>query len=165
MPVAMRKMPSDEGFMFHFDYWGFEDQAELKVGSADRDNTATFNQSMLAKFEPPLLLHGDWSPNLSRRFLPSFFDKRDFSCPDGTTSCDSINRPNTCCANGLTCNTIENTGLGDVGCCAGSSCFGQVSQCQEGYTACPGDQGGGCCVPGYVCNGDVGCKSPHQRGN
>lgn len=52
------------------------------------------------------------------------------------------------------------TGAGDVGCCPqGQRCSGVIGKCREGYTACLGELGGGCCIPGYECVRG-GCMSP-----
>ena len=53
---------------------------------------------------------------------------------------------------------VQDTGLGPVGCCPkGTSCSGGVSGCTDGSTGCASDIGGGCCIPGFVCQG-VGCE-------
>ncbi|KAI9796882.1 MAG: hypothetical protein M1833_005931 [Piccolia ochrophora] len=132
------------------------------------------NGSIILPYRAPFVLHtdGESSMNpLSGRSLSdfawSFFRspaashkrvvKRDFRCPPDTSSCSSIERPNSCCAPGDTCEVIEDTGLGDVGCCSRSrGCAGEVVDCDNGLTECPGSMGGGCCLPGYVCVG-VGC--------
>ena len=151
MPNAVRKMSIDQGEMFFPEYWGFQSLEEIEQHSQPALNT-----SMEEPFQAPFLVHSDGRSSLYLfgRYAEAPSDKRDFACPVGTFSCTSISRPNSCCANGLQCNLIANTGLGDVGCCAGSSCSG-VATCQSGYTACPND-GGGCCIPGYQCAG-VGC--------
>lgn len=83
---------------------------------------------------------------------------RQWSCPTGTNSCDGIGYPNSCCASGETCVEITDTGLGSVGCCpSGSSCGGSITNCAPGNTPCASDIGGGCCIPGFVCQG-VGCE-------
>ncbi|KAH8881586.1 hypothetical protein GQ53DRAFT_848148 [Thozetella sp. PMI_491] len=82
---------------------------------------------------------------------------RQWSCPTGTQSCSSIGFPNSCCATGETCVKITDTGLGSVGCCpTGSTCGGTITNCAPGNTPCASDIGGGCCIPGFVCQG-VGC--------
>ena len=164
-PHALRKMSSDKGQMFLLEYWGFNrDERRIKQSLAaghtvdqkgERIGTLE-NITQIRLPQPHLLLHTDRLPAISNRFSRSPLEKRDFRCPTGTTSCTSINRPNSCCANGLQCNIITDTGFGDVGCCADSSCSGEVTGCQEGYTSCPANQGGGCCIPGYACSG-VGC--------
>ena len=88
----------------------------------------------------------------------SILQGRQWSCPGGTNSCSNIGFPNSCCATGETCVKITDTGLGSVGCCpSGSNCGGSISNCAPGNTPCASDIGGGCCIPGFVCQG-VGCK-------
>ncbi|OAA68675.1 hypothetical protein SPI_00870 [Niveomyces insectorum RCEF 264] len=83
--------------------------------------------------------------------------RRQWGCPTGTTSCEAIGYPYSCCTNGETCYKVEDKGLGPVGCCpSGSTCGGAVLSCPSDSTACPSDLGGGCCIAGYVCAG-VGC--------
>lgn len=97
---------------------------------------------------------------LLRRVIAAL-EGRDWSCPGGTSSCTNIGYPNSCCPTGETCVVIQDTGLGPVGCCpTGSSCGGTISGCAAGNTPCGSDIGGGCCIPGYVCQG-VGCKWSH----
>lgn len=84
-------------------------------------------------------------------------EKRDWACPTGTNSCESIGYPNSCCQADETCVVVTDTGLGNVGCCpSGQTCSGAVSNCTNGSTACPSSLGGGCCIAGYICEG-VGC--------
>lgn len=149
-PVGVRKMSDDEGEMFFLEYWGFE------VEGREEEGTDVWNNS--SAIQPPFALHADPMPGLSPRFAKHLFAKRAFNCPSGTNSCEGIGRPNSCCPNGLTCNLITDSGLGDVGCCEGNSCAGQVVSCMEGYSPCNVNQGGGCCIPEYRCEG-VGCKS------
>ncbi|MCJ1283922.1 hypothetical protein MMC26_003253 [Xylographa opegraphella] len=165
-------MTTDEGEMFFLEYWRFEGEGGdvvdelLKRGISNNEtpdgHLDGFNGSMLQSHKPPLLQHESHEvsqrPLLARYFSPQRAQlyPRDFICPTGTSDCSYINQPNSCCENGLTCNIVPNTGLGVVGCCAGSSCSGQVASCPDSYTSCPSSQGGGCCIPGYVCSG-VGC--------
>ncbi|GAW18560.1 hypothetical protein ANO14919_080380 [Xylariales sp. No.14919] len=83
---------------------------------------------------------------------------RDFTCPDGTHVCSNINEPNYCCTDGTTCFVVENApDAGNVGCCPdGETCGGSVAACANGNTACPAEEGGGCCISGFVC-ADIGC--------
>lgn len=88
----------------------------------------------------------------------ALLERRDWACPTGTSSCEAIGYPNSCCEDGEVCVEITDTGLGNVGCCPqGATCGGSVSQCSDGNTPCASDIGGGCCIPGFVCEG-VGCK-------
>ena len=158
IPVALRKMSDDPGEMFFLDYWGFRDESDIKRRSSpESELSAWTNGSFLLPPQRPLYAATE-PPSFVNRFLGRNLDKRDFSCPTNTFSCSSINRPNSCCPNGLKCNIVQDTGLGDVGCCGDSTCTGQVQGCPAEYTPCPVSQGGGCCVPGYQCSG-VGCKS------
>lgn len=89
----------------------------------------------------------------------AFLERRQWACPSGTSSCAAIGYPNSCCGERETCVKVADTGLGPVGCCpAGATCGGGISGCAAGSTACGSDIGGGCCIPGFVCQG-VGCKS------
>ncbi|KAI0965094.1 hypothetical protein F4678DRAFT_453829 [Xylaria arbuscula] len=83
---------------------------------------------------------------------------RDFNCPSGTHVCSNIDQPNYCCPDETTCFVVEGSpDAGNVGCCPdGQTCGGSVAACADGNTACPADEGGGCCIPGFVC-ADVGC--------
>ena len=103
---------------------------------------------------------GSWS--LYRRAIDALarLQGRDFSCPSGTHVCSNIDEPNYCCTDGTTCFVVENApDAGNVGCCPdGQNCGGSVAQCADGNTACPAEEGGGCCIPGFVC-ADIGCES------
>ncbi|KAI2625620.1 hypothetical protein GGR54DRAFT_508130 [Hypoxylon sp. NC1633] len=85
---------------------------------------------------------------------------RQFACPEGTHACANIGQPNYCCTTGTTCFVVTNApDAGNVGCCPdGQNCGVTVGACAGGATACSADQGGGCCIPGFVC-AEVGCVS------
>jgi hypothetical protein len=157
-PIGVKKMSLDEGEMFMLDNWIFaadtpSQQTEKRWDYDDFDNTTS--QAL-----PPLrpLAQSDW---LARMHIRDVLLNRQFKCPDGTTSCESIGAPDVCCGTGSTCIAVTgNSDAGDVGCCPdGQTCAGSVS-CDEasGYTSCPGSQNGGCCLPGFSCQG-IGCKS------
>lgn len=85
--------------------------------------------------------------------------RRQWSCPSGTSSCAAIGFQYYCCHTGEMCYKVT-SGAGPVGCCpSGATCGGSVGSCANGDTACPSALGGGCCIAGYVCQ-DVGCTSP-----
>ena len=181
-PIGVHKMSGDEGEMFFPEYWVFDEAEDastkvrerkrslsLRLPSVHEDRDALdswVNATELQPLQAPFTLHSDQqteSKGILRRFyrLPRamlyHLDERDFQCPGDTFSCTSINRPNSCCPTGESCQLIANTGLGDVGCCAqGQTCSAQVSSCQQGYKSCPGSSGGGCCIPGYDCV-SIGC--------
>lgn len=183
VPIAVRRMSNDQGEMFFPEYWQFESDANgaskleldrrrhtphslepLEEESAAR-NWA--NASMPQPLQAPFSLHTDRQldtrPLFSRllRSPGAIFarDTRDFACPNGTSACTSINRPNSCCAAGLVCQITTDSGLGDVGCCGpGQVCGDKVSGCPQEDLTCPDSLGGGCCIPGSVCI-NVGCES------
>lgn len=153
MPVGIKKMSGDPGEKFLLDYWQFDgDEAVVQMSG---------NASIPVDLAAPLHVHA--KPKHSKPILPrilgvSLFDKRAFECPAGSLACTSIDRPNSCCGEGSTCQLIQDIGLGDVGCCAADQiCGGSVSTCPDGgYTTCPQSQNGGCCLPGYACY-EEGC--------
>lgn len=181
-PITIRKMSGDKSEMFFPEYWQFEsgnnrasklelDGREptlrnLEPVEDERNVKDWANASIPQPLQAPFSLHTtrqlDKRPLLSRllRSPEAIFarDTRDFSCPGGTSSCASINRPNSCCASGLVCQLTTDSGLGDVGCCqTGQVCGQQVSGCPSQDLTCPDSLGGGCCIPGSVCAG-VGCE-------
>lgn len=187
-PVGVRKMNADEGEMFFPEYWLFHGAvahtplnvptdnrlpaSHLATEAQDSDLPENWNNAtVLYPLQAPLSLHHnpqiDPRPllprlgRLPRAILGQLNERDDFQCPGDTLSCTSINRPNSCCPIGESCQLIANAGLGDAGCCAGGqTCSQQVPGCQDGYRSCPGSPGGGCCIPGYECVG-VGCKLLH----
>ena len=182
VPIVVRKMSNDQGEMFFPEYWQFRSetngasQLELDrrkpiqrtLESLEDESLAKdwANASMPQPLQAPFSLHTDrqldTEPLFSRllRSPGAIFahDARDFQCPSGTSACTSINRPYSCCAAGLVCQLTTDSGLGDVGCCkSGQQCGDKVSGCAQGDVSCPDNLGGGCCIPGSVCDG-VGCE-------
>ncbi|KAF1983032.1 hypothetical protein K402DRAFT_456866 [Aulographum hederae CBS 113979] len=174
-PIAVRKMSNDPGEMFFLDYWEFgaqspgsptdsrKTESSADWSSVEDDPNSDTNATMSFPFLSPILLHSDtrYSNELAARyFRRSLLGKRDYQCPADTNACTEIDRPNSCCSEGYACVIIEDTGLGDVGCCGnGQTCGGQVSNCDTsaGLTSCPNDtNNGGCCIPDYTCD-DIGC--------
>lgn len=166
VPIAVRKMMDHEDEMFFQDYWQFEHVFEARPPSKiikAAENTWT-NASLFLPFHAPLALHRDpdaspFYPLWARALVPKLHD-RAFHCPNGTDACTDINRPNSCCPSGDSCQLVTDSGQGHVACCgSGQTCAGKVQDCAQDYQSCPGAAGGGCCVPGYACVGTVGCKS------
>ncbi|KAK0635563.1 hypothetical protein B0T17DRAFT_650536 [Bombardia bombarda] len=185
LPTAIRKMPPDQGEKLYHEYCAFPmdmDNHNHHMGapmpapkaamaarrlSLAAANAASTNSSM--SYRPPRGGVRNGGGNIFRRRGAAAaaaaeealarLERRDWSCPAGTSSCASIGYPNSCCQTGETCTEIVDTGLGSVGCCpAGATCGGAISGCATGNTACASDLGGGCCIPGFVCQG-VGCVS------
>ncbi|KOS20113.1 hypothetical protein ESCO_006142 [Escovopsis weberi] len=83
--------------------------------------------------------------------------QRRTSCPLGMTSCDDIGSPDKCCPAGTYCTSVQDQSVGHVACCPnGATCGGGVGSCPAGAASCAAELGGGCCIPGYVCQG-TGC--------
>ncbi|KAH7149421.1 hypothetical protein B0J13DRAFT_551459 [Dactylonectria estremocensis] len=79
------------------------------------------------------------------------------ACPAGTSSCADIGSSDKCCQEGTYCVSVEDSSVGNIACCPdAASCGGGVGACPSGATSCSEDLGGGCCIPGYVCEG-AGC--------
>ncbi|KIW05229.1 uncharacterized protein PV09_03767 [Verruconis gallopava] len=164
-PIGVHKMTDDEEEMFFLDYWQFEEDENMQCPNARRSLPAEFaNETLDRGLLPPLLAHSN-SPSQRRLqdripiFARSNIFARDYACPSGTYSCVSIDRPYSCCLTGEVCVSVQDTGLGDVGCCPqGETCNGKVAACNTaaGYKSCPGYSGGGCCIPGFDCSG-IGC--------
>ena len=173
---GVRKMSDDEGEKFYFEYWQFETDSGNTHGNVSSPTNKDFNARSLTQENQDELglspaqflarshtltpsLPGINDPGLALRNL----FKRDFKCPAGTNACSDINRSDRCCGVGDTCEVIQDTGHGTVGCCPkGQSCSRRVGTCQSGYTACSRELGGGCCIPGYECV-EGGCEYTSPR--
>lgn len=84
--------------------------------------------------------------------------QRRSSCPKGMNICSDIDPEVKCCQEGTYCVDVGNSVAGGVACCPdGASCGGGVGSCPSGAASCSEELGGGCCIPGYVCQG-LGCK-------
>ncbi|KAL4774869.1 hypothetical protein BDW60DRAFT_180570 [Aspergillus nidulans var. acristatus] len=147
---GIRKMSDDAGEKFYMHYWHFEEDAVI-ANSTEKAQTKIDRSSVLPRsyhFQPPFSL----GPERFADLRSSPLGRREFECPSGTSACTSINRSDSCCGTDETCVVVEDTGLGDVGCCpSGQDCSGTIGSCFEGYTSCPSSLGGGCCFPGYEC--------------
>ncbi|KAK2879390.1 hypothetical protein FQN49_000933 [Arthroderma sp. PD_2] len=165
-PPLVRKMSDDPGQKFYPHYWRLDGltsntpSISSRGGGAANDERGTdeAHQGSLARdrssvnIRSPLLLHSSDRSSPLPMIGRSILGKREFQCPAGTAPCTSINRPKSCCRKGDVCLIVEDTGLGDVGCCPqGQDCSGQLISCPQGFTTCPADLGGGCCTPGYTC--------------
>ncbi|GKU01857.1 gpi anchored [Fusarium langsethiae] len=83
--------------------------------------------------------------------------QRRSSCPKGMNICSNIDPEVKCCQEGTYCVDVGDSVAGGVACCPdGASCGGGVGSCPSEAASCPEELGGGCCIPGYVCQG-LGC--------
>lgn len=164
-PVAVRKMMGQEAEMFFQEFWQFEqDDPQASFSSNALHEPATWpNSSKLLPFFAPIARHhasdaSSFPIRWARGLVPQLHS-RAFQCPTNTNACTTINRPNSCCPLGDTCQLVTNTGQGEVACCGnGQTCAGNVQDCANGYQSCPSNEGGGCCLPGYACVGTIGCE-------
>ena len=111
-------------------------------------------------FRPAFAPHHDESEvNMLRRAAEALaLLERRQACPSGMNSCTDMGSPNKCCQDGTYCVDVSDTMVGHVACCPdGATCGGGVGECPSDATSCSPDLGGGCCIPGYVCQG-VGCE-------
>ena len=156
-PVGVKKMSQDECDMFMLDYWIFAPDVHKRSDATDLDNATAHAQSPLRP-----VTENDF---FSRLRIRDVLLGRQFSCPSGTSSCSSIGAPDVCCGSGSTCIHVNsNSDAGSVGCCPqGQTCAGPVyCDTARGYSACPGSPNGGCCLPGFRCQG-IGCKFCSRR--
>ncbi|KAK3327303.1 hypothetical protein B0T19DRAFT_158974 [Cercophora scortea] len=184
-PTAIKKMPPDQGEKFYPEYCAFPDdgtfaQAPLAPAAATKAIVSprhlAANASAQIPYLPPFAPHLDGdTEHQEQRIIPppargggifgrraaaealARLERRQWACPSGTSNCAGIGFPNSCCQTGERCVQITDTGLGKVGCCpAGATCGGTITSCTDGNTPCASEIGGGCCIPGFVCQG-VGC--------
>jgi hypothetical protein len=156
-PIGVKKMSTDEGEMFMLDNWIFASDSTSRLGKRETEEENNATIQALSPLRPHVESHM-FDPFL--RFTPrNALFARDFKCPEGTSSCSSIGAANNCCGTGSYCINVPDTGDGPVGCCPqGQTCAGAVTcDVARGYSSCPGSDNGGCCLPGYSCQG-VGCK-------
>ena len=151
-PIGVKKMSGDAGEMFLLDNWIFASDLGKRSDLEDFNNGTCQAQSPLRPLADEDIF--------SRFHIRDVLLKRQFKCPDGTSSCSAIGAPDICCGTGSTCiNVNSNNDAGSIGCCPqGQTCAGPVScDTANGYSACPNSSNGGCCLPGFRCQG-IGCK-------
>lgn len=117
-------------------------------------------------YRPPFAEHHDSTTSIGweslRRAVEALhiLEKRQ-SCPTTMNSCEYIGAANKCCLSNEVCVKVVDEHVGNVACCPkGAACSGAVAACPSGTTSCDAEMSGGCCIPGYVCQG-VGCKYSH----
>lgn len=164
-PTALRKLPPDSNEKLFPEHLAFAPAADLlHDDTLSLDNTYALDDRGI-----------DGSAGYYRRAFGANYDEsedggilrraaealaileRRTSCPSGMNSCEDEEAPNKCCQDGTYCTRISNTGVGNIACCPdGSTCGGGVGECPSDATECPASLGGGCCIPGYICQG-IGC--------
>ncbi|EKV15399.1 GPI anchored protein, putative [Penicillium digitatum PHI26] len=104
---GVKKMSDDEGEKFFLHYWSFGDDfsssniSERHLSDEDGFSPARF-VAQSYPFGPSYSLGTDGDSELFPQnyndSANNLFEKRDFKCPTGTTSCTSIGRSDRCCA-------------------------------------------------------------------
>ncbi|KAH7266350.1 hypothetical protein MRS44_007839 [Fusarium solani] len=167
-PTALKKLPPNSNHKILREHLAF---APLHILSP-REAAAAAVSFLDEQDDEFLALNGT-----ERRFRPAFAPHRDeardgvlrraaealallqrrSSCPEGMNSCSDIASEVKCCQEGTYCVDVGDAVAGGVACCPnGASCGGGVGACPSGATSCSEELGGGCCIPGYVCEG-LGC--------
>ncbi|KAK5171436.1 uncharacterized protein LTR77_004580 [Saxophila tyrrhenica] len=152
-PAGVRKMGEDEGEKFWMGYWDLritDDRPETTRDEPLGDESG--NATIIPALLPAVAQHLERYERYDYGHLRRMIFERDFQCPGGTYSCDSIGEDDLCCNNGDTCVSTSD----GIGCCpSGAYCGEEVSDCDTnaGYTSCPHSPNGGCCIPGAACEG------------
>ncbi|KAL5120147.1 hypothetical protein ACEQ8H_001973 [Pleosporales sp. CAS-2024a] len=164
-PVGVKKMSEDEGEMFLLDNWIFASDVHPRASASsvyanDTGAASSVYANDTGAAQSPLrpLADKDW---FARMRVRAALSKRQFACPAGTKSCASMGAPDVCCGTASTCiRVVDSPGVGSVGCCPlGHRCAGSIRcDTQNGYFACPNAPNGGCCLPGFQCDG-IGCAA------
>ncbi|KAJ4265600.1 hypothetical protein NW762_004894 [Fusarium torreyae] len=125
----------------------------------DQDDELLAHNGTARFYRPAFAPHSEESRDtLLRRAAEALaLLQRRSSCPKGMNSCSDIDSEVKCCQDGTYCVDVGSAVAGGIACCPdGASCGGGVGACPDGATSCSEELGGGCCIPGYVCQG-LGC--------
>ncbi|WYZ41618.1 hypothetical protein EsH8_V_000513 [Colletotrichum jinshuiense] len=166
-PTAIRKMAPNAAEKLLPDDLAFADDIfttplsprEELLAARMADDSFLYNASF--PYRPPFAQHSDgvsqgWE-HLRRAAEALHILESRQACPANMNSCENIGSPNKCCMSNEVCVKVEDEAVGNVACCPnGATCSGTVGACPNGTTSCDADLSGGCCIPGYVCQG-VGC--------
>jgi len=169
LPTAIRKLSPDLNEKLLPEHLAFAPLRALTPGDAssaaldllENQETSLGNVGLDARNYLPAFArhHEDTEDSVLRRAaeVMAMLERRS-SCPAKMNSCESIGARNKCCQEGTVCTRVEDSTVAGVACCPeGSSCGGKVGDCPSEAISCPAQLGGGCCIPGYVCQGS-GCK-------
>ncbi|KAF4975263.1 hypothetical protein FZEAL_7930 [Fusarium zealandicum] len=167
-PTAVRKLPPNCGEKLLREHLAFaplqvlspREAAEAAVSFLDEQDDEFLVLSGTGRFfRPAFAPHSEESQeSLLRRAAEALaLLQRRSGCPNGMNSCSSIESDVKCCQDGTYCVDVGNAVAGGIACCPnGASCGGGVGSCPSDATSCSEELGGGCCIPGYVCQG-LGC--------
>lgn len=166
LPTAIRKISPDSNDKILAEHLAFAPLNFLSGAAAAHEFLAAQDAESLQingksrLYRPAFARHHAESEStiLERAAAALAILERRSSCPSGMTGCDAIGAPNKCCQDGTVCTNVNDSTVGNVACCPrGSNCGGNVGKCPSDAVSCPAELGGGCCIPGYVCQGE-GCK-------
>lgn len=175
LPTAVRKMSPDQNEKFFPEYVAFAEEEEgyvqavlspreavaaLKV-SREQEARLGLQTNSSMPYLAPYMPHMKEEPGQLRQELfrraaeaLSLLQGRQ-ACPGGMSSCASVGFSDRCCLSSEVCQVVPDSGGSIIACCPqGSTCSGPVGPCAADTTTCPG---GGCCVAGFQCEGDI-CK-------
>lgn len=169
LPTAIRKLSPDSNEKLLSHHLAFSSQRALTPGKGaaaafdfleSQDASSAQDNIEERSYYPAFARHhNDSEENMLRRAAEALaLLERRAACPANMNSCESIGSREKCCQQGTVCTRVQDSTVGGVACCPkGSSCGGPVGDCPAGAVSCPAYMGGGCCIPGYVCQGS-GCK-------
>ncbi|KAL2687249.1 hypothetical protein Neosp_004802 [[Neocosmospora] mangrovei] len=167
-PTALKKLPPNSNDKILREHLAFaplhilspREAAAAAVSFLDeQDDEFLAQNGTERRFRPAFAPHRDEARDgvLRRAAEVLALLQRRSSCPEGMNSCSDIASEVKCCQEGTYCVDLGDAVAGGVACCPnGASCGGGVGACPSGATSCSEDLGGGCCIPGYVCEG-LGC--------
>ncbi|KAK7427890.1 hypothetical protein QQZ08_005663 [Neonectria magnoliae] len=163
-PTAIKKLPPSSNEKLLAEHLAFaaipilspRDAAAAAISFLDSQDGAPDGTT---RYHPAFARHFDDAEyNVLRRAAEALalLHRRE-ACPSGFNSCSDIEASNKCCQDGTYCVAVEDSSVGGVACCPEqASCGGGVGACPSDATSCSEELGGGCCIPGYVCEG-LGC--------
>ena len=169
--TALRKPSPDPNQKLFADDLAFTYLSDLLASetapSADlQDESLDLGDATQRFYYPAFGLHydGEESDLLRRAADVRRKLERRSSCPSGMENCADIGSSDKCCQEGTYCTYVTDSTVGHVACCPDeTTCGGRVGSCPSDAVTCPSDLGGGCCIAGYVCQGD-GCEWTCARG-
>lgn len=164
-PTAIRKIAPDPGQKIFPEHLAFAPLPRVSFGEeADEEEDFWPDSNATARFysrayAPHYDADGGEGNVLRRAAEALALLRKRASCPAGMNGCDSAGAPDKCCEAGTYCAKVQDESVGHIACCPqGDTCGGGVGKCPSDAVSCPASLGGGCCIPGYVCEG-IGCRS------
>lgn len=164
-PTAVKKISPDSSEKLFPEHLAFAPLHLFPLGDAAADASSFLDSrdgelgqlsNTTRSYRPAFALHRDGDELMWRRAAEALalLEIRQ-ACPSGMSSCSDIGTEYKCCPGGTYCVDVTDT---SVACCPeGATCGGDIGECPAGAVSCSPELGGGCCIPGYVCQG-VGCK-------